>query len=1006
MDASRWYFRLLGGFEARRGTLRIARFRTVKDLSLLGYLITHPPHRFTRANLARLLWEESPPERARNNLSVSLNALRRAFENADERELIYADAQQIGLNPDRFRADVLEFERAMQAARVSPAPAAQYEDYARTIRCYPGEFLPSVYDAWAIEQAAILQAKRLHALECLIERATEQGDLQAAQEWLALRENLGLCEEVPAAHPPCRAERVGKASSIPTPSSRIIGRDAEITHLMELLSQARCVTIHGLGGFGKTRLALEVAHLLQAQGATTYWIELAALNDARQLIPSVAQALNLPPTPNPLERLQRYCAQYRPLLFLDNMEHLLPSGATAVAELLDAVPDARICVTSRLPLQIEGETLFPLAPLACTPAPDNAAMTVFVERARERDACFRLTEANRPLIHVLCEQLDGIPLALELAAARIGALSLQQMLARVHQRMEWLRARQPTLELRHRAMQTVLDSAIAALTRPAQRAFAQLSILPDGWDIETAAAATDFSPEPLQAILSSLCEASLITLTRETPPRYRMLEIVREYGQARLSDRQRRGVESRLCDWTLRTALQRVHDAYTAHLPEWLAFWDERSPLLLLTLDILERRGNWREAMRLLRATERYFYLRPLHEDALYRLNRWLEAGVLSPYDATEARLIMMRLLFETQQFHRAAPIARTLAQLDRRDRRRNWSLYWNAQIAFILRDMPNVQRHWRQLRKRAARIQDPQLRHAFHYLHGYLETPENPIEWREAGALFARATGDPLLLQHALDALVEQLLFFGEYARALQVIEEAEKVCTTLGDWLHWNRLQHARAQCHLQRGEYEQAQQVLDACAQQERQRGQSLHTTRWIEAQLMRWQGAPEQAIAQALSAVDALKEHQHWHSAAMMLELAALCAGDLERWSDALRYCEQATRLRAHEDDPVRACFNRTIEAYCRARWGDANAISTLESCRRFWTERGWRPWLANTLFYVAEACADYGDYPRASTALQEAIALNEAMGRTPALQKCRNRLSELPTLNLNELCKTP
>lgn len=997
----------MGGFEARRGTLRITQFRTKKDLSLLGYLITHPPHRFAREQLAHLLWEELPPERARNNLSVSLNALRRAFENAGERELILAAAQQVGLNPECFYADVLEFKRALQVARACSKPVEQYKHYTHVLSLYRGDFLPGVYDTWAIEQAALLQAGYLHALEQLVQIATDYGDAPQAQRWHEQLQRFHLSEGASFAEPTHPAKRRGDEppAPIPPPRGRLVGREVEIERLEALLAQSRCVTIYGLGGFGKTRLALEVANLLQAQGAAVHWIALTALSDARQIVPTLAQSLNLPATHNPLETLQRYCAQHRPLLFLDNMEHLLPDGAAVVAELLGAVPDVRVCITSRLPLRIEGETLFPLTPLACTGTPDNPAMTVFVERVRERDACFRMTEANRPLIHALCEQLDGIPLALELAATRWGALSLQQMLARVHRRMEWLRTRQPTVEPRHRAMQGVLDAVVAALPRPAQHAFAQLSLLPDAWDTETAAVATDLPHELLDAILATLCEASLIMRLSETPPRYRMLEIVREYGQARLSDRQRRGVENRLCAWTSRIATARATDAYTTRLPEWLAFWDERRPLLLLVLDWLEQRSAWHDAVRLLRATERYFYLRPLHEDALSRLNRWLEAGVLSTYDATEARLIQIRLLFETQQFHRAAPIAQTLMQLDRRDRRRGWSLYWQTQLAFILRDTPTVQRCWRQLRKRLAHRDDPQLHHAIYYLHGYLETLENPIEWREAGVVFARATGDPLMLGHALDALVEQLMFFGEYARALHFLDEAEQVYAALGNWLHWNRLQHARAQCHLQRGEFQQAQRVLDACAEQERQRGQSLHTTRWLQAQLLRWQGAPSEAIALALAEVAALEASRHWHSAAMLLETVALCAGDLGKWDDALNYCEQAMRLRAHEDDPFRTCFNRTLNAYCRARAGDPSAIPTLEWCQQFWAAHGWRPWRANTLFYLAEAYAHHGDYVRASAALQEAVALNEAMRRAPALQKCRKLQSELRHLNSNELCKT-
>ncbi|MCX7993465.1 MAG: AAA family ATPase [Fimbriimonadales bacterium] len=1001
MSDSRWYFQLMGVFEARRGAFRMTRFRTSKDLSLLGYLITHPPHRFTREKLASLLWEELPPDRARNNLSVALSALRRAFENAGEYALIHADAQQIGLDPDRFDADVLQFQRALQTARACADPEQQYAYYAQAIGYYQGEFLPHVYDVWAISHAAWLQAERQRALERLAQTAAERGDLPQAKAWRMQLEPLHPTSE------PTSAQRTRDVTptQLPTPRCRLVGRETELARLTELLAEHRCVTIHGLSGFGKTSLALEVANRLHAQGATVHWIALTAISDARQLAPHIVQSLSLPAAPNPLETLQRYCATRRPLLFLDNLEHLLPDGAAAVAELLQAAPDARLCITSCLPLRIEGETTFPLAPLPCTGTPDNPAMAVFVERVRQRDACFRLTDANRPLIQELCERLEGVPLALELAAARLGALSLPQMLTRIHQRLDWLRTRRQDIEPRHWAMQTALDSAFGALTLEAQRALTQLSLLPDVWSLDAAQTATDLPPETLSDILIALCDASLVERVSETPLRYRMLEIIREYAQARLSDRQRRGVERRLCAWMLRAALACAPDACTARLPDWLAFWDERRALLTHTLDWLEQRGAWRDALRLIRATERYFYLRPIHEDALRRLQHALDSNALPPHEATEARLLQVRLLFETQQFLRAAPTAHALAQLDRRDRRRGWSLYWATQIAFILRDTPTVGRYWRQLRKRYAQSDDPPLRHAIHYLHGYLEPPDDPVAWREAGVVFARATGDPLLLGHALDALIEQQIFFGEYARALGYLNEAEQVYATLNDWLHLNRIQHSRAQCHLQRGELIEAHQVLDACAEQERQRGLSLHTTRWLQAQLLRWQGAPAQAIQLALSEVAPVEARRYWHSAAMLLETAAQCAGDLGDWRDALSYCERAMRLRAHEDDPTRACFNRTLTAYCRARTGEADALAELEACLQFWKTRGWRPWQANTLQYLADAYAHYNDYERAHAALQEAIALNEAMGRALALQKCRSRQRELPILNSHEFCKT-
>ncbi|MFN4033659.1 MAG: AAA family ATPase [Fimbriimonadales bacterium] len=983
-----WFFHLLGGFEARLGAFRITRFRTAKDLSLLGYLIVHPPHRFARATLARVLWEDSPPYRARNNLSVSLNALRRAFENAGERDLIEADARQIGLNPNRFRADVLEFEQALQHARACSDPETQYEHYAQAVGSYRGEFLPMVYDLWAVSVAATLQAERQCALDRLVQIATARGDTAQAQAWHALSSSHDWSKEAPSID----ATPDEPPQSLPALRCRLVGRETERARLINLLAEPCCVTIFGLSGFGKTSLALAAAHQLHGQGETVHWIALTAIGDARQLVAHIAQSLNLPAT-EPMETLQRYCAQYCPVLFLDNIDHLLPDGAAAIAELLRAVPAARLCLTSRLPLRIEAETPFPLAALACTDAHENPAMTLFVERACQQDACFRLTEANRAQIRELCERLDGIPLALELAAARLRTLSPRKMLAHIDRRLEWLQARRQDIEPRHRTMQGVLDTAVGALPRTVQRAFAQLSLLPDVWRLDEAETATNLSRESIVRILNALCEASLVERVGESPPRYRMLEIVREHGQAQLSAARRRSAENRLCAYTLRTAIAHASDAYSPQLAAWLAFWDERRPTLLMTLDLLEGRGEWRSAVRLLCATERYFYLRPLVDDAIRRLNRWLERGALPPSETVEARLLLLRLLFETQQFAAATPIAQSLAQLDRRDRRRDWALYWNTHIAFLRRDAPTVQRYWRLLRRRAARSPDPRLNQAVHYLRGYLDGLEDPVAWREAGMNFARATGDPLLLQHALDALAEQRMFFGEYAHALQSLDEAEQVCAALDDWLHWNRIQHARAQCYLQLGELTPAQQLLDACAAQERQRGQSLHTTHWLQGQLLRWQGDPAAAIVLVQASVADLEARQYWHSAAMMLELAALCARDLDQLDDALRYCGQASRLRAHEDDVIRTHFNRTLRAYLLALSGDAHAPADLEACLQFWSDRRWRAWQANTLQYLGEAYARHGDAARARDALQTAIALNEAMGRALALQKCRNLLRD-------------
>ncbi|MDW8186423.1 MAG: BTAD domain-containing putative transcriptional regulator, partial [Anaerolineae bacterium] len=163
------------------------RLRTVKTASLLGYLVVHPPHRIAREALADLLWGDMPAARARNNLSIALNALRSVFNRAESAPLIEADSYWIGLNPEQFMADVLEFERALQLARMLGDAAQQYEQLAFAVNLYEGDFLHGFYDAWVVEKAAALQAQCLSALEQLIQIDLERGDAESARLWMEKR---------------------------------------------------------------------------------------------------------------------------------------------------------------------------------------------------------------------------------------------------------------------------------------------------------------------------------------------------------------------------------------------------------------------------------------------------------------------------------------------------------------------------------------------------------------------------------------------------------------------------------------------------------------------------------------------------------------------------------------------------------------------------------------------------------------------------------------------------
>lgn len=1064
-----WYLQFFGGFEARCGTLRINRLRTAKTTALLAYLAVHPPHRFARDVLAELFWGDMEQERARNNLSVALNALRHAFHSEQTPPLIHADAFSIGLITERFTADVLEFEHALAVAHRASDSALRYEQLSRAVHLYQGDFLPGVYDEWAIQKAAVLQSECLAALEQLTTTDLERGDTSQAQQWLhqtlAINPDDGdaLCRlaelylgarQYETAAQVCRlwqarhveqgetplAKRVaallGEAqrnasrtaqrtprtpetrpdkptltvapapppyaeterATLPTPRTPIFGREAEIAQLITLLQDSAnaCITLTGLGGIGKTRLALELARRLQATGeATIGWIALQAISEPEQVLPTIVEALGLPANAEPLTTLKAFCeARGAVVLFLDNFEQLLPDGAPHIASLLEQVPNLRCVITSRLPLRIGVEWVYPLAPLSCTPTPECPALQLFVDRARRRAHDFRLTEQNRPLLHALCEQLGGVPLALELAAARLNTLSPKQMLERIEAKLEWLHARRTDLPERHRSLQGVLDATVELLPKPARAAFARLSLLPGDWSLEQARtiALPHATPEEAVALTESLIEAQLVQ--RIEADRYRMLEVVREYAQTLLTPTQRRTTLRRLCDWTQQQALTRAPDAYTAELPNWLAFWDSVRPALLQTLALLEEQGAYPQCLRLMRHTQRYWHMRAFHADALQRLERLQRTGMLSKHESVQAQLMRLRLLFETEQFQTAMPLALELSSLDRRSPQRGEALYWIVQFAFTLRDMPLVNRYWNALQAYYPCEPNPELHHAIHYLKGYLSSVGDLVEWREEEYQFAHRTGDPMLQIGALESFTETLMFYGDYARMLRYLEALRALCEQLGNRTHLLRAMHARTYCYLQMGQLDEAQAGIDEVVALERDLGISSDYTDWLRASVCRWRGEPERGQQIALSQVARLETQSNWHSAATMLDTAALCAYEAGDLTAALRHSEDALRLRRREIDAARLHYTRTHNAHLRALQGNPDALSELEECLQFWRKLHWRPWQANTLYYLGEAYARYGNHERARACLQEAITLNQQMGRMLALKRCEHALEAL------------
>ena len=342
------------------------------------------------------------------------------------------------------------------------------------------------------------------------------------------------------------ASRPGR-HNLTAPLDSFVGREAEQAYVKHLLGRARLVTLTGAGGTGKTRLAQQVAADALADFADgVFWVGLAPLSRHGLVAATIAETLGVkevPPRPL-IETLKEALGDQSMLLVLDSFEHVVKE-APCVSELLAACPRLTVLATSREVLRLVGEHEFSVPPLAA-PHPDRLptverlgqypAIRLFVERARAAEAGFDLTPQNAPAVARICARLDGLPLAIELAAARIRLLSPPALLARLTDRLGFLKGGPQNTLPRHKTLRAAIDWSYELLTEPEQALFRLLGLFVGGFTCDAAAALDPYLGLDVLEGMSSLINKSLLRRleTTEPEPRFAMLDTLREYAHEQL----------------------------------------------------------------------------------------------------------------------------------------------------------------------------------------------------------------------------------------------------------------------------------------------------------------------------------------------------------------------------------------------------------------------------------------------------------------------------------------
>jgi predicted ATPase len=609
--------RLFGDLEAWNANVVVS-IRGPKQRSLLAMLALQRGDPVSADRLMDALWGDDGPGNPANALQALVAQLRRALgsEAISTSEAGYA----LRVDPDdvdifRFERLVLEARRAVERGDAAAAsallsealalvrgePLAEfaYSGFAEGERARLDELLLLASEAraeawlmsgrhaevvgelevlcrhhplrerlWELHMLALYRAGRqADALRAYAEARALLVDELGIEPGAALRDlETRILNQDPTIEAPRRPALQGPAAStgnLRERASSFVGRESELQHLQDAVRSSRLVTVLGPGGVGKTRLAVEAASIMRDAHPHGAWlVELAAVADPDGVASAVAGALRAAEAFGPSgeaagsteDLILQYVSGRSLIVILDNCEHVIEAAAAIANQMVGAAPELRVIATSREPLAVPGEVLVTLAGLG-----SEAATELFADRARAAQPQFVVEVRNRPLVTDICNRLDGLPLAIELAAARIRALPLTALAQRLDDRFRLLTGGTRIALPRHQTLRAVVDWSYELLFEQERRLFARLSVFSGGCDldaVEAVCADQELPGGELLDLLSRLIDKSLIASdVSESTARYSQLQTLREYARERLADsKEVSEVRSRHAAWYLQLA--------------------------------------------------------------------------------------------------------------------------------------------------------------------------------------------------------------------------------------------------------------------------------------------------------------------------------------------------------------------------------------------------------------------------------------------------------------------